>query len=70
MIAPVLLGAEIFGFQYLPCFLTVCIANVCNPNRSIYPRQRKPGDLEEDKVPKSDTDRKQTAKEGASTQSL
>ncbi len=70
VIAPVLLGAEIFGFQYLPCFLTVCIANVCNPNRSIYPRQRKPGDLEEDKVPKSDTDRKQTAKEGASTQSL
>ncbi len=39
--APVLIGAEIFGFQYLPHFFVVCtIAYAFNLNKSIYTLQR------------------------------
>lgn len=42
LIAPMMIGAEIFGFEYLPYFVVVCtIAYVCNGNLSIYPLQKK-----------------------------
>ena len=41
-IAPMLIGAEVFGFSYLPYFVVVCaLAYVCNGNLSIYPLQRR-----------------------------
>ncbi|WP_394921946.1 chloride channel protein [uncultured Robinsoniella sp.] len=41
-IAPVFIGAEVFGFQYLPYFFVVCaIAHVVSGSQSIYPAQRK-----------------------------
>ena len=41
-IAPVFIGAEVFGFQYLPYFFAVCaIAHVVSGSQSIYPAQRK-----------------------------
>ena len=39
--APMLIGAEVFGFEYLPLFFIVCaIAYVCNMNFSIYGGQK------------------------------
>lgn len=41
LIAPMMIGAEIFGYKYMPYFFAVCsIAYVFNFNRSIYPLQR------------------------------
>lgn len=41
-IAPIILGAEVFGFEYLPYFAIVCaISYVCNGNLSIYPLQKR-----------------------------
>lgn len=41
LIAPMLIGAEVFGFEYLPYFFIVCtLAYVCNGNLSIYPLQK------------------------------
>lgn len=40
LLAPVLIGAEVFGFEYLPYFCVVCaIAYIFNMNQSIYLRQ-------------------------------
>ncbi|WP_394522938.1 chloride channel protein [Lacrimispora sp. JR3] len=42
LIAPMLMGAEIFGFQYFPFFAVVCsLSYVCNCNFSIYPLQKR-----------------------------
>lgn len=42
MIAPIFIGAEIFGYEYLPYFFLVClVAYVFNGNKSIYTMQRK-----------------------------
>ncbi len=39
--APIFIGAEVFGYQYLPLFFAVCsLAYIINGNRSIYPLQR------------------------------
>lgn len=41
LIAPALIGAEVFGFDYLPYFLlTVCVSYVFNGNHSIYGGQK------------------------------
>lgn len=41
LIAPALIGAEVFGFNYLPYFLlTVCISYIFNGNHSIYKGQK------------------------------
>lgn len=41
LIAPALIGAEIFGFDYLPYFLlSVCVSYVFNGNNSIYGGQK------------------------------
>ena len=41
LLAPILIGGEIFGFSYLPYFIIVCtIAYLTNGNRSIYPLQK------------------------------
>lgn len=41
LLAPMLIGGEVFGFNYLPYFLIVCgIAFMCNGNRSIYGNQK------------------------------
>ena len=41
LFAPVLIGAEVFGFNYLPCFFIVCaISYIFNYNNSIYPLQK------------------------------
>lgn len=40
-LAPVFIGGEVFGFEYLPYFLIVCsIAYMCNRNHSIYGLQK------------------------------
>ena len=42
LLAPILIGAEVFGFAYLPYFAIVCsTAYLCNRNKSIYPLQKK-----------------------------
>lgn len=42
LIAPILIGAEVFGYEYIPFFFVVCsIAYVCNSNNSIYSLQLK-----------------------------
>ncbi len=42
LIAPIIIGAEIFGFEYFPYFAVVCsLAYVCNCNLSIYPLQKR-----------------------------
>jgi len=39
--APIFIGAEVFGYDYLPLFFTVCtVAYMINGNRSIYPLQK------------------------------
>lgn len=41
LLAPILIGAEIFGFAYLPYFFVVCcVGYVCNFNQSIYGKQK------------------------------
>lgn len=41
LIAPMLIGAEVFGFAYLPHFFVVCaVAYALNGNQSIYTKQR------------------------------
>jgi len=52
LIAPMIIGAEVFGFEYLPYFVVVCtLAYVCNGNLSIYPLQkRKEDDYENRKI--------------------
>lgn len=41
LLAPILIGAEVFGYAYLPCFFAVCtVAYLFNRNRSIYTRQK------------------------------
>jgi len=41
LIAPMLIGAEVFGYAYMPYFAVVCaIAYVCNGNFCIYPLQK------------------------------
>lgn len=41
LLAPILIGAEVFGFTYLPYFTIVCsIAYLCNKNESIYSLQK------------------------------
>lgn len=41
LLAPMLIGAEVFGFSYLSYFFLVCaIAYLCNGNACIYPLQR------------------------------
>lgn len=45
LIAPIIIGAEIFGFAYLPYFVAVCtLAYVFNGNLSIYPLQKRKDD--------------------------
>lgn len=42
LIAPVFIGAEVFGFQHMPCFFITCmVAYVFNGNKSIYTLQKK-----------------------------
>ena len=42
IIAPVFIGAEIFGYEYLPYFFAVCVlAYSSNGNNSIYTYERK-----------------------------
>lgn len=42
LLAPVFIGAEVFGYSYLPYFFVVCsIAFICNGDRSIYTAQKK-----------------------------
>lgn len=41
LIAPIFIGAEVFGFTYIPFFFISCaIAYVCNGNKSIYSGQK------------------------------
>lgn len=41
LLAPILIGAEVFGIAYLPYFAIVCsVAYLCNKNTSIYPLQK------------------------------
>lgn len=41
LFAPIFIGAEVFGFQFLPYFFIVCvIAYICNGNKSIYGSQK------------------------------
>jgi len=45
LIAPIVLGVEVFGFEYLPYFVIVCaIAYTCNGNLSIYALQKRKKD--------------------------
>lgn len=42
VIAPMIIGAEVFGFEYFPYFAVVCsLAYVSNCNLSIYPLQKR-----------------------------
>lgn len=42
LLAPMLIGGEVFGFENLPWFFLVCaLAYLCNGSRSIYTAQRK-----------------------------
>jgi H+/Cl- antiporter ClcA len=42
LLAPVFIGAEVFGYSYLPYFFVVCsIAYLFNGDRSIYTAQKK-----------------------------
>lgn len=42
LLAPMLIGGEVFGFTYFPYFLIVCvIAFLCNGNRTIYGEQKR-----------------------------
>lgn len=40
-LAPMFIGAEVFGYEYLPYFFIVCaLAYICNGNKTIYSAQR------------------------------
>lgn len=40
LLAPICIGAEVFGFSYFPYFAVVCtIARLCNGNHSMYGKQ-------------------------------
>lgn len=42
LLAPIFIGAEVFGWQSLPYFFVVCVvAYVCNGNQSIYAQKQK-----------------------------
>lgn len=42
LIAPIIIGAEIFGFEYLPYFVVACtLSHVFNGNLSIYSLQKR-----------------------------
>ena len=42
LIAPMFIGAEVFGFQYMPYFFVSCtLAYIFNGNKSIYSLQKK-----------------------------
>jgi len=42
LLAPIFIGGEIFGFEYLPYFVIVCgLAFLCNGNVSIYGKQKR-----------------------------
>ncbi|MDW5299627.1 MAG: chloride channel protein [Sedimentibacter sp.] len=42
LIAPMFIGAEVFGFEYMPYFFVTCmLAYIFNGNKSIYPLQKK-----------------------------
>lgn len=42
LLAPMIMGAEIFGAEYFPYFAVVCaLAYSCNLNLSIYPLQKR-----------------------------
>lgn len=42
LIAPMFIGAEVFGFEYMPYFFVTCMLSyVFNGNKSIYPLQKK-----------------------------
>ena len=41
LLAPMLIGGEVFGFAYLPYFFIVCaMAYLCNGSNCIYPLQK------------------------------
>jgi H+/Cl- antiporter ClcA len=41
MLAPIFIGVEVFGYDYLPYFFVVCaVAYVFNGNKSIYTVQK------------------------------
>lgn len=41
LLAPIMIGAEVFGFETLPYFFIVCsVAFVCSGNKSIYGKQK------------------------------
>ena len=41
LLAPMLIGGEVFGFAYLPYFFVVCaVAYLCNGGSCIYPLQK------------------------------
>ncbi|MCF0224653.1 MAG: chloride channel protein [Fibrobacter sp.] len=41
LLAPILIGCEVFGFDTLPAFFVVCIiAYVCNANQSVYNQKK------------------------------
>lgn len=41
LLAPIFIGTEVFGFEYLPLFFPVCaLAYVMNGNRTIYSKQK------------------------------
>ena len=41
LLAPVFIGAEVFGFSSVPYFIVVCtVARLCNGNRSMYGKQK------------------------------
>ena len=43
LVAPILVGLELFGGQYFGCFFLVCgVAYLCNGGHSIYPQMRMP----------------------------
>ncbi|WP_461205685.1 chloride channel protein [Clostridium sp. DL1XJH146] len=41
LLAPVFIGVEVFGYEYLPIFFLVCaVSYSCNGNKTIYPKQK------------------------------
>ena len=44
LLAPILIGAELFGLESLPCFMICAVcAYLANGGRSIYPQRRESG---------------------------
>lgn len=45
LLAPILIGGEVFGFQFIPVFfITMSVAYCCNGNHSIYNKQKMLGE--------------------------